>query len=208
MAIGANALPFAGKAYAAAESAVHPEESASYSYKTTAEKTDEKTGGGYKVIRRRNGTLDLSFAYNAKPAVMSEAGEDEHGSDDAAEDTGAAASASSSTDETEEKSQQTQADHGQNDLEETQQTPETSAQPATAQTAVRQSSVPKCVRQIIRFNTDVDDTPDYEAISKAYEPSNHGKYLTRTVSEQRPADESLAEFSDPDLQVNVVNLSK
>ena len=197
MAAGIGEGPIAGKAYAAPEAAISSEESSSYSYKTSAEKTDEKTSGGYKVVRRKNGTLDLSFAYNAEPKKAASSAKKEktktNESADVAEETGIDDQISSDANEVEEETKQTEA-----------------AAPVqtVAQTTVPQPSVPKCVKQIIRFNADVDAVLDYDAISKAYEPSTHGKYLARTITAQRPADENLADISDADIEAEVTNISR
>ena len=210
MAAGIGEGPIAGKAYAAPETAISSEESSSYSYKTSAEKTDEKTSGGYKVVRRKNGTLDLSFAYNAEPkkAVSSVKKEKikTNESADVAEETGIDDQVSSDANEVEEETRQ--AENVQNDAPETKQTESAAPVQTVAQITVRQPSVPKCVKQIIRFNADVDAVLDYDAISKAYEPSTHGKYLTRTVTAQRPADENLADISDADIKAEVTNISR
>lgn len=210
MAAGIGEGPIAGKAYAAPETAISSEESSSYSYKTSAEKTDEKTSGGYKVVRRKNGTLDLSFAYNAEPkkAVSSVKKEKTKTNESAnvAEETGIDDQVSSDANEVEEETRQ--AENAQNDAPETKQTEAAVPVQAATQTTVQQPSVPKCVKQIIRFNADVDAVLDYDAISKAYEPSAHGKYLTRTVTAQRPADENLADISDADIKAEVTNISR
>ena len=208
MAAGIGEGPIAGKAYAAPETAISSEESSSYSYKTSAEKTDEKTSGGYKVVRRKNGTLDLSFAYNAEPKKAASSAKKEktktNESADVAEETGIDDQFSSDANEIEEETRQ--AENAQNDAPETKQAESAEPVHAEAQTTVQRPSVPKCVKQIIRFNADVDAVLDYDAISKAYEPSTHGKYLTRTVTAQRPADENLADISDADIEAEVTNI--
>lgn len=210
MAAGIGEGPIAGKAYAAPETAISSEESSSYSYKTSAEKTDEKTSGGYKVVRRKNGTLDLSFAYNAEPKKAASSVKKEktktNESANVAEETGIDDQVSSDANEVEEETKQ--AENAQNDAPETKQAESAAPVQTVAQTTVQQPSVPKCVKQIIRFNADVDAVLDYDAISKAYEPSTHGKYLTRTVTAQRPADENLADISDADIKAEVTNISR
>lgn len=210
MAAGIGEGPIAGKAYAAPETAISSEESSSYSYKTSAEKTDEKTSGGYKVVRRKNGTLDLSFAYNAEPKKAASSVKKEktktNESADVAEETGIDDQISSDANEVEEETKH--AENAHNDAQETRQTEAAAPVQTVAQTTVQQPSVPKCVKQIIRFNADVDAVLDYDAISKAYEPSTHGKYLARTVTAQRPADENLADISDADITAEVTNISR
>lgn len=212
----------AGRTYASSETASGAGETASYSYKTTAEKLDEKSSGGYKVVRRQNGTLDLSFAYNASPkksasstrksktnadanaSQISDASESETGIDDNTQTTAAEQVSDGNS-----AGQGDQSD-AQADLNSTAQNSDTdsAAQTASSQTVVKKQSVPKCVKQIIRFNADVDADLDYDAISKAYEPSNHGKYLTRVVTAQRPADENLADITDSDTVAEITNISR
>lgn len=213
-----------GAAYATTETAVDEDSSLSVlskndNGKTKAEATSEKTSGGYKVTKRQNGSLDLSYAYNATPKTKKKTSEDAETISSTTVRAGVSANGTSSSNGEagisdlsvpEEKPVESDSSAEANDTAQTSSAASSASSVASTTTStVAAESVqqtPKAVKQVIKFNATYDADIDFDAICQKYEPEVHGKYLTRVITRTMPADESVGELSDSDTAVSVVNV--